>query len=124
MHEWLPTGHMMSHMTKTANCPGCRCVDETFRHMLKCPNPLMRKKSDEVLKTAEDKVKRLQLPIHVRQCLMDILESQLKANDTPHVPVGLALKRAFESRLAEISMSCYSRILGIVVLLVAELLWR
>ena len=41
MHGWLPVMHMMSHMSRNSQCPGCLCSDETLDHVVRCLHPSM-----------------------------------------------------------------------------------
>ncbi|KAL7551610.1 hypothetical protein ACHAWF_018082 [Thalassiosira exigua] len=55
MHGWLPTMHMRHHITKINQCPGCNCQDETIDHILRCPNPHMKRKREEVIEQLRKK---------------------------------------------------------------------
>ena len=41
MHEWLPVGHMVGHITGVSDCPGCPKNDEDISQVLSCPNQAM-----------------------------------------------------------------------------------
>ena len=68
LHDWLPTGHMVGHVTGVRQCPGCKHQDETLEHVLCCPNVLARNRATVVVKVMEDKIKKLKIPRHVAQC--------------------------------------------------------
>ena len=66
--------------------------------MLKCPNPKMREVTKKVVERVKEKFKEMRIPEHVKQCLIDIMRSQLVKGHKIHVPVGLALKRAYDQQ--------------------------
>ena len=95
MHDWLPIGHMQGHVTGCTQCPGCKHSKETIKHMLKCPNLAMQDKRKAVIRAVEGRIRKIKMPEHIKQCLMDIIKSQLIKGHKVHVPVGHSLKAAF-----------------------------
>ena len=62
LHDWLPTGHMVGHVTGVSQCPGCKHQDKTLEHLLSCSNVLMRNRAATVVKVMGDKIKKLKVP--------------------------------------------------------------
>ena len=80
LHDWLPKGHMIGHVTGVGQCPGCKHQGETLEHALCCPNVLVRNRAKIVAKVMEDKIKKLKIPGHIAQCWIDITISHIKQN--------------------------------------------
>ena len=70
VHGWLPTMHMLSHITGINQCPGCTSRDETIDHMILCPNWLMLKKQEEIMQDLRKKGLSSKVPTQV----MNVLE--------------------------------------------------
>ena len=98
MHDWLPIGHMQGHITRDSKCPRCQCSDETIKHMLKCPNSKMREATKKVVGRVVEKFKEMKIPENVKQCLIDIVKSQLAKGHKINVPVSFSLKKAYNQQ--------------------------
>ena len=72
MHDLLAVGHVRRHVTKVSQCPGCSWTDETFAHLLKCPNRDMQSKRDEIIAALRKKGLR-KLPRQVLATIADIV---------------------------------------------------
>jgi hypothetical protein len=77
MHGWLPVMHMRTHITGMSQCPGCRCPDETIEHFFQCPNPIVKKKQQEIVQQLRKKGLKAKIPKQVLGLLTDIIISQL-----------------------------------------------
>ena len=77
LHGWLPTAHMVGHVTENTQCPGCACGDETIDHMLRCPNALMKKKRREAIAALRKKGLKARVPKRVLNSFVGLLAHYL-----------------------------------------------
>ena len=83
MHDWLPTMHMLSHITKNKQCPGCKCKDETLTHVFRCPHELMRKRRRERLTQMRKDGIKDGIPRNIINAFCDVLKVAVTPNATP-----------------------------------------
>ena len=95
MHDLLPVGHVRRHVTKISQCPGCSCADETFVHLLKCPNRDMQTKRDEIIAALRKKGLR-KLPRKVSVAIAEIMHQYSQGDEVwpriTHPALAFALR--------------------------------
>ena len=77
MHGWLPTAHMLGHISGNTQCPGCPCPDETLGHMLRCPHHLMARKREEIIAALRKKGIGARIPRRVLTAFIHLLTHYL-----------------------------------------------
>ena len=77
MHEWLPTAHMQGHITGNTQYPGCAWPDETFEHMMRCPNELMKQKREEFIASLRKKGLKARVPGRVMSTFATLIENSI-----------------------------------------------
>ena len=83
MHDWLPTMHMLSHITRNKQCPGCNCADETLTHVFRCPNKLMKKMRREKIDQMRKKGIKEGVPRNIINAYCDVLHVAMTPHATP-----------------------------------------
>jgi hypothetical protein len=83
MHGWLPVMHMQAHITGRAQCPGCRCPDETLDHMFHCTNRLLITKREELLLDCRKKMIAGGIPRAIAEALYGLLFAYVKGTEPP-----------------------------------------
>ncbi|KAL7552549.1 hypothetical protein ACHAWF_016169 [Thalassiosira exigua] len=86
MHGWLPTMHMRHHITEINQCPGCNCQDETIDHMLRCPNPHMKRKREEVIEQLRKKGLEDKIPKKIVKAVVDIITKYFNGEENYILP--------------------------------------
>jgi ribonuclease HI len=85
MHGWLPVMHNLGKWTGVTQCPGCSEKDETFLHMLRCPNEGQHQQRGLLTSALADKWEKAHIPANVRVPILTIISRVLNNDDTSSV---------------------------------------
>ena len=96
LHGWLPVMHMLSHMTSSAQCPGCSNIDETLDHLFHCPHPLLVSTRMEIISTLRKTGLKRRVPRPFLDCIINILSSHFGM--TTMVPPHPAFAKALDAQ--------------------------
>ncbi|KAL7505232.1 hypothetical protein ACHAXN_004474 [Cyclotella atomus] len=72
MHDWLPHMHNLGKWTGVSQCPGCKCPNETLRHVFQCPHKLMVETRTKQLAELDKHIGR-QVPPRVKSLFKRII---------------------------------------------------
>lgn len=82
LHGWLPVMHMHGRVTGCLRCPGCNALDETFDHMLQCPNESMEETRISALNTVWRVGLEQGLPNGFMKCVVQYIEYAITGDNT------------------------------------------
>ena len=82
LHGWLPVMHMHGRVTGCLRCPGCNALDETFDHMLQCPNESMEETRISALNTVWRVGLEQGLPNGFMKCVVQYIEHAITGDNT------------------------------------------
>jgi hypothetical protein len=99
LHNWLPVGHNWKRYADmdTDKCPCCGMPDETFHHLLECPNELMVQLRTEQLSIVKKTALEQGLPPTVMHHVLNILKNACNEGNY-NLPTQLSIKRAWEGQ--------------------------
>lgn len=97
MHGWLPVMHMQAHTTGCAQCPGCKCPDETIEHLYRCTNIEAKNTREATLVAVRKKGIGIGIPRVVMEAIVRALYEY--TNELPMtIPIHPSLAQAIRSQ--------------------------
>ena len=111
IYRWMPVGHNWNKCGLTSDkCPGCGKPDETFEHVLTCPNERMasvRTKGIESILKISHKEK---IPLKVHEAYFGMVLNYLKGNDETITSSHAKVQEALDSQY---QLGAYHLIVGL-----------
>ena len=96
---WLPVGHNRTHHGATTSvCPGCGHPDETFKHLLGCPNPELCKVRNTGLESIVCLGIKHHIPMHVLCAAIKVIHMTTHPLSPPSTDNHPTIQAAIDSQ--------------------------
>ena len=82
LHGWMPVNHNLGKWTGITNCPGCKCKDETFEHLMQCTNELqVSMMMHDIHESLDAKWKKARIPAFANRAILGIMQNVGEASN-------------------------------------------